>query len=500
MTYGMSDKAVRTRRSRACAAAACVLSAWLASGCGTSPAKPDLTRELTPATPTAPPNGEYDLTVHTLWTGPLTGRLIAQPTEQGFKANTPPGVAWALVGGFQGAFGPLLAPFLFPSGMILTWESAMPANGEAGEGSIGVGSRSNLRVKTRIVEPGAPAQVIFRDGRTVAMLELRPSHETRGRMDYPALARRIGEVMPGLVYDPAQATSPAVASYVKEIEEAAGEARDDFEFLFATAMAGRKHIKFQQPLVFPSPTPTGERYFEGVENPPSPWRVAHDEATGLSTLTVNAFIEAEDVDEAMREVMAKSPRGLVLDLRTCPGVEITALRAAAWLLDEPRDVGLVFAARRRAEALKSGSGSEAPVLTLGDDADVEATQELVELMDEQGWAQLRVVPLSQRFEGPVVVLTGRRTTSTAEALTTALRGAPGITLAGEPTAGRPLVSREAQLGDGWVLRVASMDFTPADGQRLQGRGVRPDSRAPSGDAGLAFARRLLTERLQSRAE
>src|SRR5262245_16226839 len=106
------------------------------AGCGTTPAHPHPVRGSGPAVG-LPLNGDYDVTLRTPWFGPVTTHFIAAPTDDGFKANTRPGVAWKMIGGFTGFLGPMFTPFLFPSGMILTWNSTLPTADRPGEGTIG---------------------------------------------------------------------------------------------------------------------------------------------------------------------------------------------------------------------------------------------------------------------------------------------------------------------------------------------------------------------------
>src|SRR5690606_19979101 len=100
--------------------------------------------------------GVYKATVMAPMLGPVEARLTAEPTERGFKANTRPGVAWNMIGGIEGALGQVFVPFLFPGGVILTWESAAPARGHIAEGWIKAGSFKNARMLTRMSAPDAP--------------------------------------------------------------------------------------------------------------------------------------------------------------------------------------------------------------------------------------------------------------------------------------------------------------------------------------------------------
>ena len=64
---------------------------------------------------------------------------------------------------------------------------------------------------------------------------------------------------------------------------------------------------------------------------------------------------------------------------------------------------------------------------------------------------------------------------------------------GQTTAGRPLLSREVNVGQGWVLakRRASQDFTLPTGDRINGRGIRPDFKLDKNAAATRAAADIL---------
>src|ERR1044071_4723754 len=122
-------------RARRVMALVLLASAWLA-GCVSAPVK----LEGKPSgSLSLPLRGVYKATVRAPFIGPVSARLSAAPSEHGFVANSRPGVAWDMIGGLEGILGPVLAPYLFPGGVILTWRSGLPGEGNPGEGFIGVG-------------------------------------------------------------------------------------------------------------------------------------------------------------------------------------------------------------------------------------------------------------------------------------------------------------------------------------------------------------------------
>lgn len=78
------------------------------------------------------------------------------------------------------------------------------------------------------------------------------------------------------------------------------------------------------------------------------------------------------------------------------------------------------------------------------------------------------------YEGPVVVLIGSSSASSAEILAHVFQHYERATLIGRPTAGVVIASRYFKLRDGGRLQIGLQDFHALDGSRLEGNGVEPD--------------------------
>lgn len=490
----------RTRRGRGLAWTAGLAAALMAlSGCGATPAKP---LDAAPAREVVVPNGEYDVSVHSAWAGPLRARMIFEATPEGFKANTRPGVAWGMVGGIESVLGPIFAPFLFPRGMILTWTSPMPGVDEQGRrtpgvGRIGVGEMGSLNVDAQFTSADERVVIRLRDGRAAAAITLTPaaSDARPTTTDYAALAARTGELLRAHVHDPELASSRAFDSGMRAFAENAAKATDDAEFIFGAIVAARSNLSTSMPLMYPRPDPAqGREALAGIDNLARPYLVVEDAKTGFTTLRFYAFLDTAMVDEAFAAALGTAPRALILDLRRTPGVEPAAFRVASLLIDAPLDVGWLFTRPRRDEALKDPAAApHAHVTASGRELD----ESVRSALDADGLVRLTIAPdlaSPLRWGGPVVVLTARRTGSSAELLADLLKRSGRAELVGEPTAGRPMMSGEFDPGQGWVLRIPSIDHAPPEGPRLNGRGVSPDVRTGRGDAPDVATRRLL-ERL-----
>ena len=82
--------------------------------------------------------------------------------------------------------------------------------------------------------------------------------------------------------------------------------------------------------------------------------------------------------------------------------------------------------------------------------------------------------LRRRYAGPLVILTGPNTFSTAEDFILPLDYAGRALLVGEPTAGSTGNPVNVRLPGGAILRVCSLRTTYPDGREFVGRGIEPD--------------------------
>lgn len=177
-----------------------------------------------------------------------------------------------------------------------------------------------------------------------------------------------------------------------------------------------------------------------------------------------------EVDARLAELQAAGMKGLVLDLRDCPGGML--------------DSSLLVADRFLAP------GAEILVVEGRD-----GTKETHAASEEHPWQSL-----------PMTVLIGKKTASGAEILADALHHHGRATLIGERTMGKHTVESIHELGEGWAIKFSIRRFRSASGEARQGVGVAPQIRIPqpegtprvpiaevptSDDPGLDAARELL---------
>jgi hypothetical protein len=405
-------------------------------------------------------------------------------------------VAWEMIGGVQGLLGQVFVPFLFPGGVILTWKSGSPAGGKPGEGWMQVGGIRTAGAKTRMTDPNAPIELITPDGRRAAVLTLEPCVNTEGPLDdYRGLGAKVDAAFRSRLYDPGLVGSSSVKAYLNQLRESSGIARDDLEFIFGAAVAARNNLKMPMPIAVRRPDEASRQLGVSSEELLTV-HAARDEKSGIATIKVEAFFEAPDIDRAFQQVVDWHARGLIIDLRNCPGVTLGAMRAACWLYDRPIDAGFYFGPEHRGDAF-SGRVDKFPRVTFHSTASV---AEAEDVLDREGAAALVVEPETRHFDGPIAVLITKRTTTSAEPLARILKDSGRARLFGTTTIGRPMLSRPVDLGDGWDFWLSEFDYLPPSGTPLNGRGVEPDFETSNKDQMFKAATSWLLAEINHRAE
>jgi hypothetical protein len=460
-----------SRFRRACAASALGV-ATFTLGCA-SPARPELDA-FDEAIEASAPNGTYIATFHTRWFGPVHARITAQPTSDGFKANSEPGVAWSLVGGVEQVLGQVFAPFIFPSGMLLVWNSTLPdgESGKPGEGWIGPSTIDPWRLPTQLSTVNGPVIIRYKDGRAIAVMTLeRAGVRNLPTTDFVKLTDDVQDHVREYYFDPSAADSSEMRGFFKDVRAAAPQAQDDLTYLAAVALAWRKRPELALSIPFRAPVEASADLLRDIERPVTPLSLSFSEKTGIATLDAVAFQDPVQVDALMAELCSRAPTGLIIDVRNCTGLDFSALRVASWLVDRPIDAGTVFNASRRADLLVATTTRVAQPVTIDTPASYQA---LATAIDASGAAAITVLPAPTQYTGPVVVVTSARTRSSGEVLTWLLKDAGRAQVVGERTSGRPRFSRERELEQGFLVRIDELDWRPAGDRGESIKPIRPD--------------------------
>ncbi|MBN2561240.1 MAG: S41 family peptidase [Phycisphaerae bacterium] len=438
------------------------------------------------------PRGLYALTSHVRGMGPFTGSttalIAAEPTKDGFRANSRPGAAGELLGGIPGFFVTLFGNKHMPGGAFLHWRSPLPEGDGFARGVVSSPAaqlHAHFYSCDRAIELHSTG-----DERVFGLMTLKPANATEYPMtDFPALVDRIDATLKENLFDPAAYDTPGTQTFLRRLRAASRKARDDAEFLMAWILAAG-HLPFTHCYMGRELNPEFEsRLTETSDISPfvPPEAITLTEDQGIVTLQIAHFDgeSYDEIDAAFAEISERNPRGLIIDLRGNPGGTYIAGRVAAHLVESPVDMGVFFGRRARARVL-AGELDEFPVVT-----SISSIDEFNSLIQEHGAFRAKVEPVEPVYSGPVAVLVNRKVASACEPLVAGLQEAKRATIIGERTAGAMLSVARFEVGEGWILWVPTLDYLTGMGVRLDGRGVVPDVVTPAAGAPAA-ARKLMS--------
>jgi len=425
------------------------------------------------------PQGMYRYSFHSHPTGTLHGRLAAEPTSAGFRANTRPRALGRLLGGVAGwcvnwwGWGDL------PRGVLMRWESAVPSAAEPAQGTLWTPLRTFQTVLGTLTEPvelRAPDS-----GECEALLRLEPAGSGAPvSTDFTRLTTDIEALLAQHLYDEQALATKGMRKFRGDLRRVTSVARDEVEYWVGFALAARR-LPFSHLGLYREAEPALTERLAQLTNREPGRHLALREDNGLLTLRITDFVaeDYEEIDQAFVDIARRTPVALIVDLRGTPGGTYASLRVAAHLIDKPIPAGVLFGRAARARVL-AGKLETFPKVTSLSSAD-----ELRRLVAERGAIVGWIEPADPRFDGPVAVLIDGQTASAGEPLAAVLQESGRAVLIGEPTAGAMLSTETFELGQGWKLVIPTADYVTAQSVRLEGRGVQPDRRVLSAEAGAA---------------
>jgi carboxyl-terminal processing protease len=177
---------------------------------------------------------------------------------------------------------------------------------------------------------------------------------------------------------------------------------------------------------------------------------------GIAYIRIATFEDEQVVDaanDALDALDLQRLRGMIIDLRyNMGGDDRNAYPIVSRLIERPA-TGSTWKTREYRPAF--ASWGEAETWYQGDTVEIEPS-------------------FRQRYAGPLVILTGPNTLSTAEDFVVPLDYAGRALLVGEPTAGSTGNPVNVNLPGGAILRVCSKRDTYPDGREFVGHGIEPD--------------------------
>jgi len=202
----------------------------------------------------------------------------------------------------------------------------------------------------------------------------------------------------------------------------------------------------------------------------------------VAVLTVNTMMgldTIEEIDAAYAEIAERETAALIIDLRENGGGAFAILPLVSHLLTEPFDAGSFVSQRWNAVNHHEPSRIDLESVAAWEGWSIKAF-----------WADVQSDPITRvsfwpaepAFEGPVYVLTSKRTASAAELAADALKSAERAIIIGENTAGEMLSQKIYDVPGGFHLSLPIADYYSVVNGRIEGVGIKPDVETDAADA------------------
>ena len=445
------------------------------------------------------PDGLYAITTHVrgigMFTGSTTALIAAEPTEDGFRANSRPRAAGELLGGFPGFYVNLIGDKRVPGGAFLHWSCPAPVKNQKTHGIL---KSPRVDLKTDFYSYDKPIELrLMNSERLFGLMTIAPANaKDFPKTDYLSLVNRIDSMLKAKLFDLGAYEVSETQNFLNKLRNTSGKVQDDAEFLMSWMFA-YGGLPFSHCYIGCKLDPRYEDVFAQMSST-SPLTVGMnkaisiDENGGIITLRIATF-EGDsyvEIDKAFADIIERNPDGLIIDLRDNSGGTHKSSRIVAYLIKSALNAGVFFNRHARAKVL-ANELKDFPEVSL---ASIPSTNELNNLIKKYNAFISIIEPVDLVYNGQVIILVNRGTASACEPLVAGLQDIKRATIIGEKTAGSMLMLTEFDVGDGWLLSVPTIDYITRKGIRLDGRGVIPDIETSSEEA-PQVARELLLNTL-----
>jgi len=299
--------------------------------------------------------------------------------------------------------------------------------------------------------------------------------------DYSEVVAAINETMRAYHYNPAELDTPEYRRVEAAVTELGDVATSDEKF-----MKGFREIWENAPFSHVEIN-VAKQTAEDLADYLDTMRIGGGGALlawrgDAAVLTVNTMMgldTIEEIDAAYAEIAERETSALIIDLRENGGGAFAVRPLVSHLVSKPFDAGSFIS--RPWNALHDREPSR---------ADMEAVDPWEGWSIKAFWADVQTDPVTRIsfspaepvFDGPVYVLTSKRTASAAELATDALRSANRAIIIGENTAGEMLSQKIFDIPGGFQLSLPVADYYSAVNGRIEGVGIKPDIEADAADA------------------
>ncbi len=298
------------------------------------------------------------------------------------------------------------------------------------------------------------------------------SHGAQTAVDFRAAAAAINATIRANHYHPAELDNEAYRQIEKNVIALGETAASADEFVTGFAGIWRKgpfsHVGLQRAQ---EPAADRSARFDTLIVGPGAVTLAwKDKAAILTVSTMNGADTIEAINAAYAEIAARGAERLIIDLRRNDGGAFAVVPLVGHLIRQPIDAGVFVSGSWYNNHDAPPGAADFPSATPWRGYSVKTFQADVLTRPLTSY---RIDPMMPLFDGPVFVLTSRRSISAAEIAADALKATGRATLVGEKTPGILLSSKLFDIPGGFHLRVPIADYYSIKSGRIEGAGVQP---------------------------
>lgn len=289
---------------------------------------------------------------------------------------------------------------------------------------------------------------------------------------FSGAAKAIVDTLRKYIYDPQVLDTPQNNAIEQRIEELAQYAITQDEFI-----SGFNKIWVNGPVSHVQlqiATESAEAAVEYLDN-----MIVGDNGVELTwegdfaVLTVNTMMGLDTVErikDAYQVITDRKAKALIIDLRSNDGGAFAVNPLVSHILTNPLDAGFFLSQKwtRDHNTLPTPDNVQATDPWQG-----WSIQSFWRDVQDNDITRIMFVPVEPRFEGPVFVLTSKKTASAAELGADALLASGRAVLVGEPTAGQMLSQKMYDIEGGFQLYLPIADYFSIRSGRIEGNGVSP---------------------------
>jgi len=282
--------------------------------------------------------------------------------------------------------------------------------------------------------------------------------------DYPTIINTAFSITEKLNWDRSLAGSSEWLSFKSKVGDLKSKIADDYELGAVIFWLGKK-----LPI-----TPYEIRKISKRENDSKPKKIysVREVKPGTAYLDLSDLpVEKEDMDQLFKDIQKKEYASLVLDARGRKNMHlVSAALLADHLTAKPADWGL-YLTRKWIDG--NSTIPMPPMYAKSFKNGLMAPANGTSLSAENGY-YLKPVPASVAFHGKIYLLMDQKTSRIAEALAIWLKSDKLATLAGQKSAGMPMLFENFTIDNEFRINIPTAQFYDKLGKSWLGTGVEPD--------------------------